>query len=181
MKPGSIEAARLRNETVLRHLHASGYDFEVALAAIAELLQHEQRALAAGSGSGSPSGRVTRQRELSRRLDEAMKRYGKDFEKAKCALNQSTIDDVVTVGQLVVHYYAKWKHSDEYNQWIDTADYKQQQRGVVAIEAQSSTGAAGMIADGQSKSQKKAQRRQRRKEQRKKKVRAIDSCVVFHC
>lgn len=168
MKPGSVDAIHLRNEIVLRHLHDSGYDFEAALAGIAALLKHEQMALVAGSGPDSPCGWVTR------RLDAAMKKYGKNFEKAKHAMNRTFTYDAVTVGQLAVHYYAKWKHSKEYNRWINTTEYKQQKRGV-AIEAQSSTGSPGMIADGQSRSQQKAQRRQRRQESRKKKVCEIDS------
>jgi hypothetical protein len=179
LKHGSVEVTRLRNETVLRHLHDAGYDFKDALAGIAELLKQQQRMVVAGSGLASPAaGWMTRQRKReSRRLDEAMKRYGKGFENAKHALNQSTTDVAVTVGQLVVHYYSKWKHSDEYNQWINTAEYhqqRQQQQRSDAVELQPS---AGMIADGHSSSQKKAQRRQRRQGKRKRevKVRLIDS------
>ena len=183
----SVEVNMVRNESGLRHLHDSGYDFEVARAGIVELLlllkQSEQTQTASGASAGldrtdrvelSGPGYVTRRREQeSRRMDEAMKRYGKDFEQARRAIIRSggggKEHDSVTVGELVVHYYSKWKHSKAYKQWIDSSQYRQQQRSV-ALAAQSGGHGhqAGMIAGAQSDNQKKkkAQRKQRRREKR---------------
>ena len=155
----------LRNEAGLRHLHECGYDFEAATAGITELQKQEGQIVRVGSGSGSSLGWVSQQ---SSRLDEAMKRYGKDFQKAKRAINRDT-DNAVTVGQLTVHYYAKWKHSKAYNQWINTAPYmyRQLQESVGPV-AQSPRGSAGIIAGTQSKSRRQDQRKQRRREKRQK-------------